>query len=192
MLHALEAVQRTVRLHPDETHVPIHLLQISPYADEGPGGPETRHEVRNRPGSLLPDLRTRRFEVGPPVRLVVVLVEIPILARLRGRQRFRGSLRAVGPLGRRREDELGSIRRQDPPAFEAQVRRNAQRDAISFGGPEHRERDPGVPGRRVEEDLVSAQARPFRCPQHSERGAVLHAAARIAPFDLSVQADAAR
>src|SRR2546427_9055692 len=181
MLHAFEAVERTVGWPPDETHRRIHLPQIASDADEGPRRPEAGHEMRDRPGGLFPDLGTGRLEMGPPVRLVVVLVEIPVLPRLGGRDRFGTSLRAVRPLGGGREDELGPERLQGPLALRAEVRRDAQSHTISFGGPEHRERASRGPRRRVEEALAPRQARTLAGAHHPQRGAVLDAPARILP-----------
>src|SRR5207245_1757395 len=140
----------------------------------------------------FPDLGTRPAEVVPPLRLVVVVVEMAVLARLGGRERLGASLRAVRPLGGGSEDELGSVGLQDPLAFYGEVRRDAESYAISFGGPEHRQRDPRIPGRRVEEGLVLRQTRTFGGAQHAEGGAVLDTPARIVPFGLRVQVRAAR
>src|SRR5437867_10919744 len=86
-------------------------------------------------------LRPCRLEMGPPVRFVVVLVEIPVLARVGGRERLGTSLRAVRPLSGGREDELGAIRLEDPLALRAEVCRDAKSHTIFFGGNWHCESD---------------------------------------------------
>ena len=186
MLDALDAVKGTVRLDADEPHVPIHLLQVASDADERAGGPEASDEVRDRPRGLLPDLRPGRLEVSPPVCLVVVLIEIPVSVRLRGRERFGGPLRAIGPVRRGREDQLGPVRLEDALSLRTEVRRHAEGHSVSLRGADHRERDPGVPGGRVQEDPILRQAGPLGGPQHSERGAVLDAATGIAEFRLGI------
>src|SRR3989454_10809278 len=113
MLDALNAVKGTVRLDAHEPHVPIHLLQVASYTDERAGGSEASDEMRDRPGGLIPDLRSGRLEMGPPVRLVDVLIEIPVLVRLRGGERLGGPLGAIGPFRGGRRDRPGPNARAD-------------------------------------------------------------------------------
>src|SRR3990172_3470571 len=82
VLNALEAVERTVRLDADKSGVRVPCLEVPTHPDERPCGPEACDEVRYAALRLVPDLRARGFEVRPPVRLVVVLIEIPVRLRL--------------------------------------------------------------------------------------------------------------
>src|SRR5439155_717308 len=71
-------MERAVRLDADKADAGILPFEVPACTDERPRRPQARDEVRNRPERLPPDLRASRCEMGSPVRLVVVLIQVPV------------------------------------------------------------------------------------------------------------------
>src|SRR2546423_855361 len=81
-LHALDSMERAVRLDADQADAGILLFEVPTCTDERPGRPQARDEGGNRPARLPPNLRAGRREMGPPVRLVVVRIQVPGFLRV--------------------------------------------------------------------------------------------------------------
>ena len=99
--------------------------------------------------------------------------------------------RAVRAVHRIGEHQLGAVGGQDPLAFGAGARRQAQRHRKPQRGADHRVGNPGVARRGVEQSLAGTErARADALEDHVAGGAVLDRAARIARFELAVQLEA--
>ena len=144
MLHALDAVEGSVRLDRHQPDTGIPLTEEPADADEGAGRAQASDQMGDAAAGLFPNLRARRLEVSPPVRLVVVLVQVPKLARFGFDEGLGGLLSSVRPLGRRRQDEVGSIRGEHPMTRLRDISRDAQGRAVSFRRGEHCDDAKGV------------------------------------------------
>src|SRR2546427_242234 len=92
---------------------------------------------------------------------------------------------AVGPLERIGEHELGAERADDAFALDRDLVRHAELEDVAAHRADHREGDPGVPTRRVEDGPTAAQASvPFGGEDHPEARTVLDAAPRVDALDL--------
>ena len=134
---------------------------------------------------LRPDLRAGRLVVRAPVGVVAVLVGVEVAL---GRRRVappRLADRAVAPLLRVGQDDLGAVGAQDALALRAGVRGQAELDPVAERRADHRQAMPVLPlvaSRIVFSGVSSPRAMPSR--DHRERRAVLDAAAGIEPLRL--------
>src|SRR2546425_631865 len=154
-------------------------------ADDRPGRSDSCDEVRYPTSCLLPGLRASPELMSERVRRVGVLVDVHIALPLGGGHALRLADRAVGPLERIGEHELGTERADDAFALERDLVRHAELEGVTAHRADHRQCDPGVPARRVEDRSAAAQAALlFGGEDHPEARPVLDAAARIRALDL--------
>ena len=190
MLQAFEAVERPVRLHRDQLHRGLLLLQPPAGAHERAARAEAGDEVRDAPAGLGQDLDGGRVVVRPPVGLVAVLVGVEVALGLEREQPPRLADGAVRSFERVGPDDVGAVDVEQPLALARDVRRHAQLDRVAQGGAQHRQRDAGVAGRGVEQRLAGHQrAGAQALADHRGGGAILHRPARIARLELGVDLD---
>ena len=117
---------------------------------------------------------------------VRVLVDVHV-ARV-GRQAPRLADRAVGPLERIGEDELGAEGARDALSLERDAVGHGEEKTVAAHRADERERDAGVPARRVEHHAVLGDAPLLLgCDDHPETGTVLHAAPGVRRLELRPQ-----
>ena len=132
----------------------------------------------------LGDLRARPLVVGPRVRLVSVLVqhEEPRVGRGHAQGEADGAVRAFG---RRRRDDPRPVELEQPDALGRRVLRDDAGEGVALELRHHRERDPRVPARRLEELAAGLElARGLRGLDHRLRDAVLRRAGRVLALEL--------
>src|SRR5581483_8113417 len=94
--------------------------------------------MRNTPGSLLDDLRSRTVEMGLPVRWIVVLVRVEIGPRIGIVDLLdpsHGAIRGRSGIGKY---DLRTVGHQNPLTFHRGIRRQAKFDLVSARGRDHR------------------------------------------------------
>ncbi len=93
--------------------------------------------------------------------------------------------RARHAFGARRQDEFGAVGEQQLPALDAHRLGHRQHDLVAARRGHHRQRDTGVPARRLEDDGVRLeQTRLFGGVDHGDPDAVFHAVRRVEEFQL--------
>ena len=177
-------------MHAEHLHAVALLLEKPPGARDGAAGAETGHEVRHAALGLAPDFRPRRLVVRLGVRLVDVLVqhvEIGTLPDLHGRGD--GALRRPG--GRtQRVRQLHHVRPEEAQhgaLLEGNLARQRRRQRVALRVGDHRQRHPGVAGRRLHQLLLRLH-RLARLAVRDQvgRDAVLHRPERVVPLQLAV------
>src|SRR2546428_2295962 len=183
VLPAFDAVQRVVRLHGHDAHALRPERRGD--ADDRPGRSDPRDEVRHPTSRLLPDLWARPELMSERVRRIGVLVDVHIALPLGGGHTLRLADRAVGPLERIGEHELGAERADDAFALDRDLVRHAELEGVTAHRADHRQCDSGVPAGRVEDRSATAQASGlFGGKDHPEPRTVFDAAARVDALDL--------
>ena len=134
----------------------------------------------SEPAGLLHQLDRGAFEMGFPVRRIVILIGIKITIGI-GFVNFAAEADgAVGAFGRIGKNHLRAVGFQDLLALLGGVSGQAELDFITLDRADHRVGDSGVAGGRVEQDFIVGEAAgSLAIEDHVEAGAVLHRPAGI-------------
>src|SRR5436190_11569912 len=190
LLERAEAIDEVaeLRLRGDDLDVRVVLVETTPDAHERSAGPEAGDEVRHL-REVPHDLRAGPLVVRVGVRRVPVLERHEVAIVLR--ESLRDLDRAVRPPVGGGEDDLGAEELQEPDALLARVVRDHDAEGVALAPGDHRKRDAGVAGGRLEDRLVLGEvAGPLRGLDHPLRDAVLQGAGRVLALQLGPELDA--
>ena len=178
------------RLGGDDLHGVAELLAQPPaVAHQRAAGAEPGDE-RGDLVELLEDLRRRAVVVRVRVRLVAVLVR-HVVRGVRAGHLERHRDRAVGALVAGRVDDLGAVHLQQLRALGRDVVGHDDLERVALARADHRERDAGVAGRRLEDRLAGRdRAALLGVLDQRPRDAVLDRAGRVVRLELGPDADA--
>src|SRR5580765_4309122 len=184
-------MKRRRRLKRNQLDGRIEFPQTARCSHKRAARSQPRDKMRQRARGLLDDLRSGRIVVRAPVAVVVVLIGIEVLVGILRKQTPRLPNGAVGTLERARHDQIRAKGPKDELAFVAGILRHAQLDLVPLCRPDHRVRDPGVAGRRIENRLAMPElARGLTLRDHSRRRAILDGPPGVLPLSLGVNLDA--
>ena len=155
------------RLGGHDPHLGLVLAEESADPHQRAGGAEPADEVRDG-REIGQDLRTGAFVVSKRVGRIAVLIEHHPVGVLVS-QSLGDPYGFVGSTGRRRGDDLGAPHLKELATLDRGVLRHHADQAIAAQLARHRQRDPGVARRRLEDRAVRAAAcRPSR-PRRASR-----------------------
>ncbi len=192
------AVGRAIGVGANNFHVPTWprgshaFLQEPAVPADGPPCADTRYEVGNQTTCLLPNLRPGGFIVSGGIGRVIELHGSPCARCPGGNPRCHGAcvLRRFRRRVPVREDHSGAVVVQRGKLLLGdRVARN-HHHRVSGQVSDEGEPDPGVARRTFHNRGARLQfARPFRRPNHTQRGAVLDGTTRV--FGLKLDVDGA-
>ncbi len=159
------------------------FLQEQRGAHDGAGGAHRRHEVRDAPFGVAPDLGAGGFVVRERIVGVRELVEDHALAF---------ALHLVGQVARelhaaldRRQHDLGAIGGHALAALDRQILGHDQHHLVAADRRGHRQRDAGIAAGRLDQRVARLDAPALLgLADHRQRRAVLHRAGRVVAFEL--------
>ena len=171
------------------TRVAELLLEAPADAHQRAAGAEARDEGGDLV-ELLEDLGRRAVVVRGRVGGVAVLVGHEV-ARVGGGHLERHLDRAVGALRARRVDDLGAVHLQQLGALRRHVVGHDDLQRIALARADHRERDAGVAGGRLEDGLAGRDRAPLLgVLDQRARDAILDRAGRVVGLELGPDAHA--
>jgi hypothetical protein len=161
-------------------HARLARLEDLADARDRAAGADHRDEDVDRPVGIAPDLLGRRAAVDLGVRRVLELLRHEVLAGVRVANLLRFGDRARHAVGAGRQHELRAVGLEQVAALDRHRVGHRQDDRVAFGGRHERERDAGVPARRLDDHGVRPQA-PVALGRldHRDADAVLDAAGGI-------------
>src|SRR4051812_37756265 len=177
-----------LRLRGYDLDTRVVLVEPPSHAHQRSARPETGDEVRHL-REIAHDLGPGSVVVGVGVRGVPVLERHEVAVVLG--EALRDLDRAVRPLVGRREDHLGAEELEETDPLLARVAGDDDAQGVPLTARDHRERDAGVAGGRLEDRLVLGEVpRRFGCLDHALRDAVLQRAGRVLALQLGPDVDA--
>ena len=181
-------VHRALRVGPDHLDPPVgRLLQVAARAADRAAGADARHEVRDPPVGLRPQLGPGLQVVRLGVVHVGVLVGLPAAVDL-ARQPVGDAVVGVGVVGldrRRAHHHLRAVGPQHVALVLAHLVGADEHALVALALGDHREPHAGVARRRLDDGAAGLQlARRLRGLDHAQRDPVLHAGARVEVLEL--------
>ena len=190
MLPALEGVVGAVWLEGDGPEARLPGPEEAGGAREGAAGAEGCHEVGDATVRVAPDLGTGGLEVGLPVGIIAVLVEVDGAFGVfvhDGASTGDGAVASVHGGGL---DDLGPVGPEHRLPLGAGVGRQAQLELVAPRGSDECVGDAGVAAAGVEDGLARTQKSSSLCVEHHGQGsACLDRAAGVEPLALHPDLD---
>ena len=173
---------RAEGVHADDPNLRVLLLQVAADPADRPAGPHPADEMGDGAVRVSPDLRAGRLVVGPRIGLVGVLVRQDRVRRLTVNP-FSDAVvgvRMVRRHGGRRDDHARAEGLQQVDFLAAHLVGHREHGAIPLDRGHHREPEPRVPARRLD-DRPTGPQRPLRLGvlDHLLTNPVLDAPARV-------------
>ena len=163
------------------------LLQEPPNARDGASRPDPGYEMRDPPLGLLPDLGSGGAVVSLRIHRVVVLIRLERAGNV-AREPVGDLVIGLGMLRRHRaraDHDLGAVRAEQIALLLALLVRHGADEPVSLDRRGHREADPGVPARWLDDRSALAQeAAPLGVLDHEQADTVLDRAPRVQVLEL--------
>src|SRR3954452_17217767 len=179
------------RLGGDDPHLRLALAEETPGTHQSPCGAQPGDEVRHR-RQVRKDLGAGALVVRQRVRRVAVLVEHDPVGVLVG-DPLGDPDRLVGAAGGRGGHDLDAPHAQQLTPFLRSVLRHHADEPVALELGRHRQGDPGVAGRRLEDRATGPErAVLFGDLDHLQRSAVLDGTGWVLVLELGPQPDVGR
>ena len=181
-------VDGALRVRPDDLHLALgHFLEVAAGTGDRATGPDARHEVRDPPVGLPPDLRARPVIMRGGVVGVRVLVRLPAVRCLPGEAAGDAVIgtRVIGRHARGAHDDLGAVGAEHGDLVRGHLVRAGEQAPVTALLSDDRQADARVARGRLHDHAAFAQpALPLGGLYHPQGDAVLHRATRVQVLDL--------